>query len=135
MNSTMHQSSSKSLVKRAAYGLLLVLVVLLLLFCMASLGLFILETLSTDQLKRLNESIRNFGFWMQFIRWTLYLLMFIYWQQIINFWGNFRQWDDAVIELAVKSRLSTAIIVLAVELFLIQSVHVSLYTFFTRSTL
>ena len=135
MNSPIDQSATSSMLKRAAYGMLLILGVLLILFCMASLGLLMLETLSADQLKRLNESIRNFGFWMQFIRWAVYLVMYIYWQKIINFWGHFRHWDQAVIDRALKSRFSTAIIVAAVELFLIQSLHVSLYALLMRPAL
>ena len=135
MNSPMDQSATRSTLKRAAYGMLLILGVLLILFCMASLGLLMLETLSADQLKRLNDSIRNFGFWMQFIRWAVYLMMYIYWQKIIKFWGNFRHWDEAVIDRALKSRFSTAIILIAVELFLIQSLHVSLYELLKRAAL
>ena len=135
MNSPMDQSTTRSTLKRAAYGMLLILGVLLILFCMASLGLLMLETLSADQLKRLNDSIRNFGFWMQFIRWAVYLVMYIYWQKIIKFWGNFRHWDEAVIDRALKSRFSTAIIVITVELFLIQSLHVSLYVLLIRPAL
>ena len=135
MNSPMDQSATRSMLKRAAYGMLLILGVLLILFCMASLGLLMLETLSADQLKRLNDSIRNFGFWMQFFRWALYLMTYIYWQKIINFWGHFRHWDEAVIDRALKSRFSTAIIVIAVELFLIQSLHVSLYVLLIRPAL
>jgi hypothetical protein len=91
-----------------------------------------LETLSGDQLKRLNESIRSFSFWTQFIRWALYLLLFVYWQSIIGFWGRVRHWDEVIIERAKISRKSTLFILLAVELFLIQSIHVSLYSFLMR---
>jgi hypothetical protein len=90
------------------------------------------ETMSGDQLKRVNESIRSFGFWTQFIRWTLYMLLFIYWQSIIVFWGNARHWDEVTIERAKMSRKSTLFILLAVELFLIQNIHISLYSLLIR---
>ena len=132
MNTELNQTNSKSLSKRALHGLLLVSGVLIILFIMSSLGLFMVETLSGDQLKRLNESIRSFSFWTQFIRWALYLLLFVYWQSIIGFWGRVRHWDEVIIERAKISRKSTLFILLAVELFLIQSIHVSLYSFLMR---
>ena len=132
MNTELNQTNSKSLSKRALHGLLLVSGVLIILFIMSILGLFMVETLSGDQLKRLNESIRSFSFWTQFIRWALYLLLFVYWQSIIGFWGRVRHWDEVIIERAKISRKSTLFILLAVELFLIQSIHVSLYSFLMR---
>jgi hypothetical protein len=132
MNSKINNASSNSLAKRAMRGLLIVVGVLIILFFLSSLGLFMVETMSGDQLKKLNDSIRSFSFWTQFIRWTLYLLLFIYWQSIIVFWGNARHWDEVIIERAKMSRKSTLFILLAVELFLIQSIHVSLYSLLNR---
>ena len=132
MSTELNQTYSKSLAKRTLHGLLLVLGVLIILFIMSSLGLFMVETLSGDQLKSLNESIRSFGFWTQFIRWVLYLLLFIYWKSIIGFWGSVRHWDESIIGRANMSRKSTLFILLAVELFLIQSIHISLHSFLMR---
>ena len=61
MNTELNQTYTKSLAKRALRGLLLVIGVLIILFIMSSLGLFMVETLSGNQLKSLNESIRSFG--------------------------------------------------------------------------
>jgi hypothetical protein len=132
MSTEINQTYSKSLGKRALHGLLLVLGVLIILLIMSSLGLFIVETLSGDQLKRFNESIRSFGFWMQFIRWASYLLLFFYWESVIGFWGRVRHWDVTIIDRAKMSRQSTLLILLAVELFLIQSIHVRLYAFLMK---
>jgi len=132
MNSEINNATSNSLAKRAMRGLLFVVGVLIILFIMSSLGLFMVETMSGDQLKRVNESIRSFGFWTQFIRWTLYLLLFIYWQSIIVFLGRARHWDEVIIGRAKMSRKSTLFILLAVELFLIQSIHISLYSLLIR---
>ena len=132
MNTEINQTYSKSLAKRALRGSLLVLGILIILFIMSSLGLFMVETLSGDQLKKLNDSIRSFSFWTQFIRWTLYLLLFIYWQSIIVFLGRARHWDEVIIGRAKMSRKSTLFILLAVELFLIQSIHISLYSLLIR---
>ncbi len=132
MNTELNQTYSKSLAKRALRGSLLVLGILIILFIMSSLGLFMVKTLSGDQLNKLNESISSFGFWTQFIRWALYLLLFVYWKSIIGFWSRVRHWDQPIIDRAKMSRKSTLFILLAVELFLIQSIHVSLYSFLIR---
>ena len=132
MNTEINQTNSSSLAIRSLRGLLLVFGVLLILFILLSLGLFLVETLSAEQIKKLNQSIRSYGFWMQFIRWALYLLLFIYWQPIISYWGRVRHWHEAIIERAKTSRKSTLFILLAVELFLIQGIHVSLYSFLIR---
>ena len=132
MNTEINQTQSKSLAKRALRGSLLVLGVLMILFIISSLGLFMVATLSGEQLKKFNESIHSFGFWTQFIRWALYLLLFIFWESIIGFWGRVRHWDEPIIDRAKMSRKSTLFILLAVELFLIQSIHVSLYSFLMR---
>ncbi len=123
---------SKPLIKRALYGLFLVVGVLIALFIMASLGLLMVESMTGEQLKQMNESIRTFGFWTQFIRWGLYIFLYLFWQNIIAFWGRVRRWDYAVIDRALQSRVSTLLIFLAVELFLIQSIHVNIYTFLMR---
>lgn len=135
MNSDINNASSNSLAKRAIRGFFIVVGVLIILFILSSLGLFMVETMSGDQLKRVNESIRSFGFWTQFIRWMLYLLLFIYWQSIIVFFGNARHWDEVTIERAKMSRKSTLYILLAVELFLIQNIHISLYSLLIRQYL
>jgi hypothetical protein len=132
MNTELNQTYSKSLAKRALRGSLLVLGILIILFIMSSLGLFMVKTLSGDQLNKFNESISSFGFWTQFIRWALYLLLFVYWKSIIGFWGRVRYWDQPIIDRAKMSRKSTLFILLAVELFLIQSIHVSLHSFLMR---
>jgi hypothetical protein len=132
MNSEINNASSYSLAKRVMRGLLFVVGVLIILLILSSLGLFMVETLSGDQLKKLNDSIRSFSFWTQFIRWTLYLLLFIYWQSIIAFLGRARHWDEVTIERAKMSRKSTLFILLAVELFLIQNIHISLYSLLIR---
>ena len=132
MSTEINQTNSSSLAIRSLRGLLLVFGVLLVLFILLSLGLFLVETLSAEQIQKLNQSIRSFGFWMQFIRWTLYLLLFIYWQPIIGYWGRVRHWHEAIIERAKTSRKSTLSILLAVELFLIQGIHVSLYSLLMR---
>jgi hypothetical protein len=132
MNTEINQTNSSSLAIRSLRGLLLVFGVLLIFFILLSLGLFLLETLSAEQVQKLNQSILSFGFWTQFIRWALYLLLFIYWQPIIRYWGRVRHWHEAIIERAKMSRKSTLFILLAVELFLIQSIHVSLYSLLIR---
>ena len=132
MNSEINNATSNSLAKRAMRGLLFVIGVLIILLIFSSLGLFMVETLSGDQLKKLNDSILSFSFWTQFIRWTLYLLLFIYWQSIIVFFGRARHWDEVTIERAKMSKKSTLFILLAVELFLIQSIHISLYSLLIR---
>jgi uncharacterized BrkB/YihY/UPF0761 family membrane protein len=132
MTTSENNTYSRPLVKRTLYGLFLVVGVLIALFIMASLGLFMVESMTGEQLKQMNESIRSFGFWTQFIRWALYLLLYIFWKNIITFWGRVRGWDDVVIKRALKSRVSTFLILFAVELFLIQSIHVSIYTFLMR---
>ncbi|MBC8386224.1 MAG: hypothetical protein H8E09_00110 [Gammaproteobacteria bacterium] len=132
MNTELNHTHSTSLAKRVLRGLLLVSAVLIILFIISSLGLFMVETLSGDQLKNLNQSIRTLGFWTQFIRWALYLMLFFYWPSIISFWGRTQQWDDVIIERAKMSRNSSLFILLAVELFLIQSIHVPLYAFLMK---
>jgi uncharacterized membrane protein len=132
MSTELNQTYSKSLAKRILHGLLLVLGVLIILFIMSSLGLFMVKTLSGDQLNKLNESISSFGFWMQFIRWALYLLLFFYWESVIGFWSRVRHWDETIIDRAKMSRQSTLLILLAVELFLIQTIHVPLYAFLVK---
>ena len=128
MNADSNNPYSKSLVKRSLFALSLVLGLFLVMFILTSLGLFMVETVSVNKLIRMNESIRSFGFWMQFIRWLSYLLLYIYWQPVIAFIGRFNNWDEVVINRAQMSRRSTIIIFLAVELFLIQSIHVPIYT-------
>jgi hypothetical protein len=132
MSTEINQTNSSSLAKHSLRGLLLVFGVLLILFILLSLGLFLVETLSAEQIQKLKQSIRSFGFWMQFIRWALYMLLFIYWQPIIGYWGRVRHWHEAIIERAKTSRKSTLSILLAVELFLIQGIHVSLYSLLIR---
>jgi len=132
MNSENIQPVSKTPAKRALYSLMLILGVLFLLLILVTMGLLIVETMPANQVNRINESIRLFGFWSQFFRWAFYLLLFIYWQHIIGFWGRVRQWDNTVIKRAKASRLSSIIILIAVELFLIQSIHISLYAYLVR---
>lgn len=96
------------------------------LYLVVSLGLSLLENVSGEQLARMREALAQANYMMQFVRWGLYAAAYYYWTPMIRRFGAWRGWDDAVIERGIASRRSTTIIILMVELFLFQTIHVSI---------
>lgn len=120
----------KGMVKRTGSAAWLILIVAFMLFATVSIGYLMMKSMTGDQINALRHAVKSFGFYMQFLRWGLYLALFIYWDKAIRFLGHLRHWEPVMIERGVQSRYQSIAILLAVELFVIQAIQVPIIGFF-----
>lgn len=106
-------------------GMLLVLFVAL--FLLVGIGQLMIGNLSADSINLIDSKIKTLGFYTQFIRWFLYAALYFYWVPIIHFLSGWKKWEQHVVDRALKSKLSSLIILIGVELFIIQTIHVKLF--------
>jgi len=118
--------STGSALKNAGRFLLATAVILVGLFIVVSLGLFFVGNVSTDKLERLNALTASLGFYLQFVRWAIYLALFVFWKPVLSFWGRIRHWEPYVVDRALASRKTTLLVLILVELCVIQNLPATL---------
>ena len=110
-----------TITKKAGRAVLIASLFLVGLFVLINIGLFFVGTISTDELNKINQFTASLDFYMQFLRWGVYLALLFYWQPIILRLGHFRRWEQYVIERALSSRKTVMIMLIFIELFVIQN--------------
>ncbi len=116
---------SRSLRRLVAIMLPLLSILLLLIF-LVIVGNFMIRTLSPDQIHSFQQWTASFAFYAQFVRWALYTVLFVYWSPLIRTLGRLRHWDQPVIDQALHSKYSSVGLLLLVEIFIIQRLHIHL---------
>jgi len=118
--------STGTALKNAGRFLLVAAVVFIGLFIVVSIGLFFVGNVSTDKLEQLNTLTASLGFYLQFVRWAIYLALFLFWKPIMTFWGRIRRWEPYVVDRALASRKTVLVVLILVELFVIQNLPATL---------
>ncbi|MCP4979637.1 MAG: hypothetical protein GY935_03980 [Gammaproteobacteria bacterium] len=98
------------------------------LFVLVNIGLFFVGSISSDELEKINQFTASLGFYMQFIRWGLYLALLFYWKPIITRIAHFRRWQQYVLERALASQKTVVILLFFIEIFVIQGLPAVLIT-------
>ncbi len=120
---------SRSLRRLVAIMLPLLSILLLLVF-LVLVGNFMIRTLSPNQIHSFQQWTASFAYYAQFVRWLLYALLWIYWAPLIRTLGRLRHWDQHVIDRALQSKFSSVGLLLLVEIFIIQRLHIHLIQLF-----
>tara|TARA_R110002074_G_scaffold36001_1_gene98081 strand:+ start:239 stop:619 length:381 start_codon:yes stop_codon:yes gene_type:complete len=120
-------NSNETVMKRTGRALLIFCLFLIGLFLLVNIGLLFVGTISSEKLEAINQFNTSLNFYMQFVRWGLYLALLFYWEPIIIRVGQFRQWEQYVMDRALASHKTVMIVLIVVELFAIQSLHTTLF--------
>ncbi len=112
-----------SVLRKAAKGLIKIVIGLFLLFIMLVIGSMTMKSLSIDRLQSVSQSLDTANKWLQFIRWA-FIAGLIYWWVPFNTWISKRnKWNINQLELVLNMRWLVLGMLIFIELIFIQHIH------------
>ena len=87
------------------------------------LGLFLIDTLSIDQVQQARQGLQIFGAWWMYVRWAFVAGLIIYWVDINTWLARRKGWSEAHLARVLDGRWFTLGVLLFVELILILRIH------------
>lgn len=101
--------------------------VIVFLYLLVNTGYYLINNVTDNQLNWLDNITNLFAYYMTFVRLSIYLVIYVFWNKVILWLGYINKWEDNVIQNGQQNRSSTFIIIALIEFFLISRVHLILY--------